>query len=197
VVVSDHSGDNDLYRVDLSSGQWVALAPHPAADYAPAWSPDGGWIAFESERGSQADLFLMRPDGSELQRLSVCGCWGAVWSPDGERIAAYARQGLQTQVVWLNLQGQLLGRTPPVLVYAGKPMWSPNGTQLAVTIVQERRNQIAVWDIPQAEYRWVAPHLHPTYHPAWSRPMDLPWRWAWLVLLGGILLVVRINVEIV
>src|SRR5216683_6205781 len=39
-------------------------------DYNPAWSPDGNWIAFTSERNGSADLYRIRTDGSGLERLT-------------------------------------------------------------------------------------------------------------------------------
>lgn len=70
-------------------------------DFTPAWSPDGGWIAYHSHRtsspvpgyaspGSTDDLYLRRPDaptGEEI-RLTDFG-WEvgmADWAPDGRRL---------------------------------------------------------------------------------------------------------------
>ena len=39
-------------------------------DYDPAWSPDGAWIVFTSEREGSADLYRARPNGADLERLT-------------------------------------------------------------------------------------------------------------------------------
>jgi Tol biopolymer transport system component len=36
----------------------------------PTWSPDGQWIAFHSDRDGDFDIFIVRPDGSELRQLT-------------------------------------------------------------------------------------------------------------------------------
>src|ERR1043166_2423681 len=41
-----------------------------ALDYNPAWSPDGQWIVFTSERQGSADLYRVRPDGTDLTLLT-------------------------------------------------------------------------------------------------------------------------------
>ncbi len=55
-------------------------------DYNPAWSPDGKWIAFTSERDGSADLYRVRTDGSGLERLTDDPAFDdqAAFSPDGE-----------------------------------------------------------------------------------------------------------------
>lgn len=69
--------------------------------YAPAWSPDGEWIAFiGGESSYELDqfnglryvqdyyLYKIRPDGSELTQLAPSMENGRVqWSPDGTRLA--------------------------------------------------------------------------------------------------------------
>jgi len=42
-------------------------------DNKPDWSPDGHWIAFRRDAGAWIDLFVMRPDGSNIQRLTLDG----------------------------------------------------------------------------------------------------------------------------
>jgi dipeptidyl aminopeptidase/acylaminoacyl peptidase len=57
---------------------------------APAWSPDGQWLAFTSGRaGDKTQLFVIRPDGGEAVQLTKgdvnVGAFG--WSHDGKTIA--------------------------------------------------------------------------------------------------------------
>src|SRR5213079_1617625 len=56
---------------------------------APAWSPDGRWLAFASNRSGKRDLWRVALDGSPAERLTdVTGELGEFrWSPDGRRIA--------------------------------------------------------------------------------------------------------------
>ena len=56
---------------------------------APVWSSDGQRIAFvvhEREDYPQAAIYTVRPDGSELTRISTAAS-GPAWSSDGSRLA--------------------------------------------------------------------------------------------------------------
>ncbi len=59
------------------------------------WSPDGKWIAFVSEDNSlvYGDIFIVRPDGSDLTRLTNFSDYArdVVWSPDGNYLAFIGR----------------------------------------------------------------------------------------------------------
>ena len=85
----------EIYRVDLN-GHRIDLSRSPAADIAPAVSPNGKWVAFLSDRGGYAALYVVGIGGRPLRRLSPLlvrvfrgdGLEGrVVWSPDGSEIA--------------------------------------------------------------------------------------------------------------
>ena len=67
------------------------LTQHPADDILPSWSPDGSHLIFWTKRDGLWRLYMMKPDGSQLQALTLYENPGltpsrASWSPDGKTI---------------------------------------------------------------------------------------------------------------
>jgi Tol biopolymer transport system component len=65
----------------LLGGDWVSLSPE--------FSPDGGTIAFSSNRGGYvSNVWVMNSDGTGLKRLTEpkLQAWAPDWSPDGSHI---------------------------------------------------------------------------------------------------------------
>src|SRR6201996_4817743 len=117
-VSSRADGYANLWLLDIASGRQHALTTGQGGDFRPAWSPDGQWIAFSSDRDSDlpnakgrwerlhiAGIFLIHPDGSGLKRLTPRDenfCGSPKWSADGKSIIAYCMKGQDT---WENRVG--------------------------------------------------------------------------------------------
>ena len=65
------------------------LVPSPVDELSPRWSPDGNRILFWSWRTGNPELFLVKPDGSDLTQLTDNLAWDvySTWSPDGKKIS--------------------------------------------------------------------------------------------------------------
>jgi TolB protein len=132
VASSTLSGANRLTHGHYDSG-WAV------------WSPDGKWLAFDSNRTDHTpnnskhinDVFVMRPDGSGVKKLtnSKNASGDAAWSPNGRLIAfdsdSGSRKGYNAIYV-MNADGSRIRRitrpTPPLSDY--EPRFSPDGTEL-------------------------------------------------------------------
>ena len=92
---------------------------HAAEDWLPAWSPDGEQIAFWSTRSGEWELYLMRPDGAGVRRVSDehgrggRGVSRAAWSPDSQRMMIVTTRdpSRDMQLVELDLR---TGETTPI-----------------------------------------------------------------------------------
>jgi dipeptidyl aminopeptidase/acylaminoacyl peptidase len=87
---------DDIWRARWDGSEKRALTRTPKVDESdPAFSPDGKWIAFLSDRGRGDDedqVWLMPADGGEAERLTdfAGGVEDFDWSPDSRRLAVIA-----------------------------------------------------------------------------------------------------------
>jgi Tol biopolymer transport system component len=87
--------DNDIYTIWPDGSHLKRLTQDTYLNRNPAWSPDGRFIAFTSNRGGYfSNLFVMRPDGSRQQNLTKNDVDHRVvtWTTDG-RVLMYEGTG--------------------------------------------------------------------------------------------------------
>ncbi|QBE66740.1 PD40 domain-containing protein [Pseudoduganella lutea] len=82
-------GKDGLLIIDVSSRVMRHIPGTVIKDNFPSWSPKGDLISFTSNRTGDYEIYTVRPDGSQLTRLTHIPGNDAhnSWSPDGEWIA--------------------------------------------------------------------------------------------------------------
>lgn len=124
VIAVDGSGEENL------TGQ-------PGMDGAPAWSPDGEWIAFSSNRdsgGRDRDIYMMRTDGSSVKRVTTgesASLQG--WSPQGDKLTFQSRKDGNPELYVLEIESAEVHRLTNNTYSDFYARWSPNGEAIVFT----------------------------------------------------------------
>ena len=96
---------------------------------SPAWSPDGGRIAYVSEGA----IWLVNHDGMNAER-AIGGAFsggGLSWSPDGHRVAFTSGDWEEASIIIADLKGANEEAITQLDGFSGQPKWSPDGDRIA------------------------------------------------------------------
>jgi Tol biopolymer transport system component len=70
----------DIWVMNRNGSKKVRVSTHVKNVYDPAWSPDGRWLAFVSDRRERGEIFKIRstpPFGTAIRLTSTAGTGGA------------------------------------------------------------------------------------------------------------------------
>ena len=108
------------------------VSPHDTF-IAPVWSPDGGKIAFSSDRDGDVEMYVVDVDGANVRRLTNSDGedWFPAWSPDGEKIAFSSNRDGNFEIYSVDADGANTTRLTNNDADDGLPVWSPDGRRIA------------------------------------------------------------------
>jgi Tol biopolymer transport system component len=165
-VGANHESDLWIASADGSGARKLALE---VSGIAPQWRPpDGSELLFlgsakpglealggyhglyGDEAATSLDLYLVRPDGTGLRRITSSAgskfdyTWTS-WTPDGGRIVTQIKNAFDyLDILVLDAAGGLLDRITAKSADAMAPLVSPDGSRMAYAIVP---NGEGLWEL--------------------------------------------------
>lgn len=135
-----------------------------------AQAPTTPKIAFMTARDGNRDIYLMNPDGSEMERITRHRAMdvGPQWSPTGEQILFRSdrdRFPLSWDLYLMNADGSNVRRIFAKSVDRRSADWSPDGEQIAYTRWEQGKTFIYIAPIDGKEEERVVIGRQPSWSP--------------------------------
>lgn len=175
-VVDLDGGENyDIYIYDAVLDKHTNITPDTQDAISPsfAWSPDGKWIAFCSDRDGRFDTFIMPSSGGQVRKVLdlLHMDWEVIWSPDGQWLAVVSEA--KDQDYWTTLVPVEAGETKQISINhepicAKDPCWSPDSRMLAFCSNYEGNYEIGIYNVATGKIEWITKTGGEKEYPDWS-----------------------------
>ncbi len=128
----------------IDGSKLIRLTDHPGWDSSPSWSPDGSQIAFSSQRGDDADIYLVTLDGLTLNRLtgSPQADKAPLWSTDGSKIYYLSDHDEGSDIYVMNVDGSDHTNLTRNVKHYSELHWHPDGAHIVFSASGDDRNRL-------------------------------------------------------
>ncbi len=157
IVFTNEDMPQHLHLVRADGSGYRQLTTGDERNRQGSWSPQGDWIAFQTNQG-ESSLAAIHPDGGARQPIAVGrGFTNPRWSPDGRALLTF-NTGIGGMILDLaaGFGSPVKKDLPPVApgVLFWPIAWSPDGALVAGTAVTAGQvGDIHVWSIADRAYR--------------------------------------------
>jgi TolB protein len=168
-------GQDDLWVSVIGFEDPIQITSTFANERMPAWSPDGRYLAFASDRDGNWEVYVQDVRTGSVTRMTYTpGFEGSpAWSPDGQWLVyeAYTEDNLDIFITRIDgTQGPIRLTFDPAPDFS--PVWAPGGREIAYVSLREGNNEIFILSLDDpsegsAVNLTISPEVNEE-KPAWS-----------------------------
>jgi Tol biopolymer transport system component len=151
-------GNIDVWTLDTRRGVFTRLTDDPSDDVVPAWSPDGGRIAFSSNRKGTHNIYVKSADGSSSDELifeSPGEKSVTHWTSDGRFVLFDSHDSKRgTDIFAVPLSNRKPIPIAQTQFDEHRAQASPNGKWVAFQSDESGRDEIYVQPFPGPGSKW-------------------------------------------
>ncbi len=147
---------------------------------SPAISPNGGKVAFLSDRSGYADIYVMSSDnGRELKRI-ISGQrtaeleelkWlspGLSWAPDNRHLVFSAKSGDEDALIFFDTEKETKHSRKLGLDGIFTASWSPDGKYVAFSGLKDGASDLFLYNVKTKKLEQLTHDLFSDTRPSWS-----------------------------
>lgn len=158
------SSRSNIWTAPIGAGTSTFASAHPITDENQtveglAVSPDGRWLAYDSNRGGRQHIYKIPVAGGDATQLTRDSTddFSPSWSPDGREIAFHGWRNGNRDIFVVDADGRNVRAVTLERTHEMYPGWSPDGRRLAFLsdrggtwdIFVTRRLAAGAWAVPQ------------------------------------------------
>ncbi|CAN5635277.1 amidohydrolase family protein [soil metagenome] len=155
---------NQLYLLEIGKPNPKALTNDTFYKQGTAWSPDGKWLAYVSDKDGIENIYLLDPKTGEEKHPAPSKTAAQIfpaWSPDGKTMAFQEQTGA---TLLLDLATGKTSPLAPATFFPGRPAFSNNGKTVSIATVKpyshrfrEGTSSILSVDVATKKTQWFEP----------------------------------------
>ncbi len=165
------SGEPQMYRLVLKTGEMTQIGDFQGVVAAPSISPDGNKIACVLSKDGNSEIYVLDLKGNIIKRLTKHRSIDSApsWSPDGQSIVFSSDRTGAPQIYIMDADGLNVRRLTYEGGYNDSPIWADRGERITfVSRTKSRRFDLASINVDGTDYRVLTevgmnenPHFSP------------------------------------